>query len=371
MKTNNDYQMFFQGYLEALTDIDGDQREFGAKVKMFNSSAKEHLIDIEKTFHYTSAITPIYSKKFRDFYSLSYILKKLIFIKFFNGAKVPHKSLKSFRDYVVFHLMDYVDFAFDDATYRLGSQKNFELLVTRGEDINTIFLIMSAKGKKLIFRFYHNKKYISDKTFDTWLKKIIKKEEKHQIKKVKKYGIREYKIHNFLYKDYDKESLLESAYEILVCSNKQSKSMKKICAQEHWKLKKLIPLYAKGLHEVYGVNLKPIEEIAHWRVIRQLFNVGYKEKYKCKKRLKDMLNAIEEYNQKFQTSKSRENYPSNNLYGYSISPELHRFLTDFENTIKTYKKDKLIVDFLKKRYNQESEQGVWKAIFQHLKALGH
>lgn len=56
MKTNNDYQMFFQGYLEALTDIDGDQREFGIRVKMFNSSHKNHLKDIEKEFKYQEPI---------------------------------------------------------------------------------------------------------------------------------------------------------------------------------------------------------------------------------------------------------------------------------------------------------------------------
>ena len=67
MKTNNDYQMFFQGYLEALTDIDGDQREFGASVKMFNSSAKEHLIDIEKEFNYKDRIKTIYTKQIRIF----------------------------------------------------------------------------------------------------------------------------------------------------------------------------------------------------------------------------------------------------------------------------------------------------------------
>jgi hypothetical protein len=51
-----DYQMFFQGYLEALTDIDGDQREFGIRVKMFDSSNKKHLKDIEKEFKYQESI---------------------------------------------------------------------------------------------------------------------------------------------------------------------------------------------------------------------------------------------------------------------------------------------------------------------------
>ena len=369
MKTNNDYQMFFQGYLEALTDIDGDQREFGVYIRMFNSSSKEHFLDIQKKFNYKEPINLIYSKKFRNFYSLSYILKKLIFIKFFNGVKVPKKSLKSFRDYVVFHLMDYIDFSFNDAAYELGSKKSFELLVKRDKNINTIFLVMSSRGKKLIFRFYHNKKYISDETFDKWLENLIKKEEKHHIKQIKKWGIREHKINSFRYKEYDKDKILESAYEILVCSDIKSKSMKKICAQNEWKLKKLIPLYAKGLDEVYGTELKPIEEIAHWSAIRKLFKVGYKEEYKFKKRLKHMLNAVKEYNQKFQTKKSMKIYKSNNKYGYSISPELHKFLVYFENVIHKNKKDKAIATVLKKKYQKESMQELWKEIFSQLKQI--
>jgi hypothetical protein len=64
MKTNQDYQMFFQGYLEALTDIDGDQREFGVYVRMFNSSHKEHISDIEKEFGYKEPVEIIDSKRF-------------------------------------------------------------------------------------------------------------------------------------------------------------------------------------------------------------------------------------------------------------------------------------------------------------------
>jgi hypothetical protein len=369
MKTNNDYQMFFQGYLEALTDIDGDQREFGVFVRMFNSSSSKHLLDIQKEFNYKEPINIIYSKKFRNFYSLSYILKKLIFVKFFNGAKVPKKSLKSFRDYVVFHIVDYIDFSFDDAAYVLGSKKSFEILVKRGENINTIFLVISTRSKKLIFRFYHNKKYISDEVFDKWVENMIKKEEENHIAQVKKQGIREHKINSFRYKEYDRDEILESAYEIFVCSNIQSKSIEKICTKEDWKLKKLIPLYEKGLDEIYGKELKPIEEIAHWKVISNIFKVGYKEEFKFKKRLKHMLNAVKEYNQKFQTKESIKKYKLNNKYGYSISPELHDFLIYFEHIIHMNKNDKAITKVLKKKYQKESMQELWKEIFSQLKQI--
>jgi len=44
--------MFLKGYLEALTDIDGKQREFSTYVRVFTSSNKNHLLDIQKEFGY-------------------------------------------------------------------------------------------------------------------------------------------------------------------------------------------------------------------------------------------------------------------------------------------------------------------------------
>jgi len=361
--------MFFQGYLEALTDIDGDQREFGVRVKMFNSSHKDHISDIEKEFWYKEPIEIINSKKFRNFYSIEYILDELIFVKLFNGAKVPKKSVHSFRRYVNFHLTDYIDFSFDDAKYILGSKKKFEMIMTRGEKVNRIFLVMSAKNKKLIFSFYRNKKYVSDKEFDKWTQKIIQREEKRAIAFIQEWGVSQGLISNFLYKNYDKKDILKSTYQISICETKKSKSIEKICAKEKWKLKKLIPLYAKGLDEVYGDELEAVENIAKWGVIKGVFKVGYKEEYKFKERLKDMLKAVKTYNQKFHTKESLKNYPSNNKYGYAISPDIHHFLSDFEKLIKRYKKDKVIAKVLKKKYKKELMIDVWKEIISMLKEI--
>jgi len=372
MKTNNDYQMFFQGYLEALTDIDGDQREFGSYVRMFDSSNKEHLLDIQKAFNYKDRIKTVYTKQIRSF-SIEFFLRRFLFINLFNGARIPKESIDSFRDYVIFHLSDYINFSFYNKKDEFSTNKKLYLFTTRTEHVNKIYFVMYDGNKKLVMCFYRNRKYMSDKDFDKWVKKMIQEEEKSQKKYIrkhfKKWGIKEHKINSFRYKEYDKDEILESAYEILVCSDIKSKSMKKICAQNEWKLKKLIPLYAKGLDEVYGTELKPIEEIAKWRVISSLLKVGYKEEYKFKKRLKHILNAVKEYNQKFQTKKSMKVYKSNNKYGYCISPELHEFLVYFENVIHENKKDKVIATVLKKKYQKESMQELWKEIFSQLKQI--
>jgi len=367
MKTNNDYQMFFQGYLEALTDIDGDQREFGVYVRMFNSSNQDHILDIENEFRYKQPIEIIESKKFRNFYSVEYILDELIFVKLFNGAKVPKKSVDSFRRYVNFHLTDYIDFAFNDAKYTLGRKKRFEMIMARSKDVNQILLVMSAKNKKLIFSFYRNKKYFSNKEFEKWYRQIIQREEQSEVASIQEGGIKETKINNFLYKEYNKNEILESAYEILLCSPIKSKSIETICAKEEWELGELIPLYAKGLDDIYGDKLTPVEEIAKKQVIMSLFKVGYKEEYKFEERLKDMLEAVKIYNRKFQTKKSLKNYPSNNQYGYAISPEIHNFLHSFQEQISTYKSDEAIALELKKKYNKTTMIEVWHEINSVLK----
>lgn len=369
MKTNNEYQMFFQGYLEALTDIDGDQREFGIDVRIFNSLNKDHLLDIEKEFGYKKPIEVVKSKKFRNFYSVEYILKKLIFVKFFNGAKIPKKGIKSFKDYVVFHIIDYIDFSFDDAAYKTGSRKNFEIFIKQGKTINSIFLVMSSKGKKFIMRFYRNKKYVNDIQFDRWVQGILLKEEKNARDSIRKRGIREYYIHNFLYKDYNKEDILDVAEQISVCEDKKSKHIEKICLKDEWKLKELTSLFTKGLDDVYGKELKSVVDIAQWKVISSILKVGYKEKYKFKERLADMLKAVKIYNKKFENKKSRKEYKFNNKYGYSISPQINDFMIDFEKTIERYKNDKKIAEFLKNKYKEKTMDKVWKKIFSELKSI--
>lgn len=361
MKTINDYQMFFQGYLEALTDIDGAQREFGVLVRMFNSTRKEHLLDIQREFEYQEPIKPIYTKKFRNFYSVENILEKLIFVNFFNGAKVPKKSLNSFRSYVRFHLMDYIDFSFDDASYKYGKNKDFEIFAKRGKDVNAIFLVMHSKNKKLVFRFYRNKKYVSDKAFDKWYKKILKHEEKARKAYIKKHGMQFLAINSFIYKDYDKRTILRDAEVLSICSKIKSDSIEKICNQDEWKLKELISVYRQGLNDIYGDTLASVESVAKLVVNRSLTSIHY-DKMLFQTRLDNALEAIEEYNKKFHSKKSLKKYKDNNRYGHSISIKMHDLLSDFEKIIKEKREDKKIAKALKKKYKKETMLDVWKAI---------
>lgn len=361
MKTINDYQMFFQGYLEALTDIDGEQREFGIYVRMFKSTQKDHLSDIQREFGYEKPIEPIYSKKFRNFYSVGSILEKLIFVNLFNGAKIPKKSVKSFRKYVLFHLSDYIDFSFDDASWKIGSKKNFEIFIKRGEKTNTIFLVMNTKNKKLVFRFYRNKKYVSDKAFNKWYREIIENEEKVRISRIKKHGMHLLAINSFIYKNYDKHTMLRDAEVLSVCAKIKSDSIEKICNQEDWKLKELIPLYAQGLNDIYGDKLPSTESVAMIVVQKSFTSIHY-DKMLFQKRLDNALGVIEEYNKKFHSTTSLKKYKNNNRYGHSISIKMHELLSDFESIIKEKKDDKKIVKALKKKYKKETMLDVWKAI---------
>ncbi len=365
MKTMQDYQMFFQGYLEALTDIDGDQREFGINVKFFSSSDQEHLNDIQNEFEFNTPIEIVFSKNFRNFYRLEKILKELLFIKFLNGAQIPPESIEDFRDYVVFHLMDYIDFAFDDAAYRLGKRKNFTLIASRDKKVNHIFLIMSAEGKKLIFSFYHNKKYITNEAFDSWYQQMLANEEEHHVAAVKDAGIRG--VNSFLYKEYDKEKMLDLAEALSICIDRKSPSIEKISASNQWGAEELIPLLQQGLNELYQENLPDINEIAIQRILGAIVENGVQKERGFQQVFDQILLAIEEYNQKFHTLESRRIYAQNNRYGISLSKQLHSFLCYFEAIIENSSNDKEVANALKKEYQKDSMLEVWKSVFEEIK----
>jgi hypothetical protein len=369
MKTKNDYAMFFQGYLEALTDIDGDQREFGANVRMFKSNKKNHLQDIEKHFGFRESLTVINSKKFRNFYSVERILGDLLFVNLFNGAKIPKESIDSFRSYVIFHLLDYIDFSFNDVTYRLGKKKKFEIIQVKGERVNYIFLVMSAEGKKLVISFYRNKKYFSDEKFMQWYDDIIKKEEEIYIASIKERGVSNANIHSFIFERYNKEDILETAYKIFICSEVESKAINKICTDEKLKLSDVIKLFRQGLEDVHLEHYKTPEEVARLYICSNLIKAGLKRKYHFQERFDGMMEIVGEYNQKFQNKKSLKKYKKNNKFGYAISPNVHKILSSFKKILDTFDKDTDIETALKKAYKKDEIADVWKEMIQKIKPI--
>ena len=191
--------------------------------------------------------------------------------------------------------------------------------------------------------------------------KILKHEEKVRIAGIKKRGIRFVNINSFIYKDYDKCAILRDAEVLSICSEIKSDSIKKICNQDEWKLKELIPVYRQGLNDIYGDTLPSVESVAMIVVRKSLTSVHY-DKMLFQTRLDNALEAIEEYNKKFHSKKSLKKYKYNNKYGHSISIKMHDLLSDFEKIIKEKKEDKKIAKALKKKYKKETMLDVWKAI---------
>lgn len=210
---------------------------------------------------------------------------------------------------------------------------------------------------------------MSDKAFDKWNQKLFAQLDKIEREAIQKDGVSKSLINAFHYKEYDKEEILDVAEQISICETKKSKSIEKICAKEKWKLKKLIPLFAKGLNDIYGKELQPIEESAKWRVISSMWRVGYKNEMLFQKRLKYMLKAIKVYNQKFHTKKSLKKYKANNRYGYAISPDMHTFLRSFKRLIDKHKNDEDIAKALQQKYQKESMKEVWREINSRLREI--
>lgn len=372
MKSNNDYTMFLTGYLEALTDIDGDMREFGASVKVFDSNHSDHINDIKRVFGFDIDFKIVSHKKYRNFYSIERILSDLIFLKPFGDAKIAKKDIEYFKQYTIFHLLDYVDFAFDDATYRLGGKKKFELLSVLGKKSNYIFLIASAEGKKLIMRFYRNKKYFTNKAFISWTKEIIQNQKDKYIADTKehyeKYGLSQKKIDNFLYQRYNAKNIVYLSYELLYCLGAESNAINTICSDDDLKLEELIPLFKQGLKDMDMFTLDNIQDTARWLVLQHFFDAGRIEDFRLQKRFDGAIVAIDEFNKKFQTKDKLKQFRNYGKYGDAISSNIHDILIEIKNILEYSSDNKMQEQMLKELYKKDTLKDIWIEIGDKIKS---
>ena len=324
MKTNLEYEMFLSGYLEALSDIDGKQREFGARVRVFDSDKQDSLQDIKKAFPSLKYDEILDKKRFFDFYSLKYILQRVLLINPFETDKIPKDNLDNVRGYVVFHLLDYIDFAFDDASYRFGHNKRFELIAISSQSVNYLFFVLSHDTKRVIIKFYVNKKYHSNQEFIKWYQDIIKDEYEYSKSKIKNLGISciSNALDKFVFKRYNRDDIIYTAYQISLLFNSiNSKALDIILTQEDISQNKLIELFGQLLVDV-GIELNSPDKVAFIYIIKACII----SEYKPQEIYKQTIDIIQEYNQKFLPQDKRES----NQNGALISPLIEKFLQEIE-----------------------------------------
>jgi len=174
-----------QGYLEALDDINGGQREFTTVVTLISSEKDDLLTEIEMFSKNISMKNPkvIKRKNYKDLCGIDSFLNLLLFPKPFSGLyppwdthSLPMEVLKPYKDYCLAHISDYIDFAFNEAGMgKRELERDVELLLIDNENQYLICIVMKYKNVKM-FLFFYKKLFLKD-DFIQLFDQLVKQEE--------------------------------------------------------------------------------------------------------------------------------------------------------------------------------------------------
>jgi len=169
---NNKVVEFINGYLAAFNDIDGEEkREFITNIKLISSDNADVKLELEKTFEFLVDVKVIKKECFTDDKGLEYLFEKLILIKPFGRDEVSYDKLNEYRNYVIFHLIDYLDFAFEEAGIGLENTKTLQIIHGKDKNQDFIVLIITYKNIKLFFLFFS--KVLNRVDFIDWFNSIV------------------------------------------------------------------------------------------------------------------------------------------------------------------------------------------------------
>jgi len=196
--SNNSYIQFINGYLDSLCDIDGEQREFSASFSMIQSDKISLESEFKSAFEFMEDIEIIQDIVYKNSYGITYFLEKLLLVKPFKGlyetssdVYIPQEVVQTYRDYIIFHLQDFFDFAFEEVEEGL-SLNNFDiqllLVKYKNNRDNSIGYFISitkeVKNVKQFLNFYRNN--YTEKDFLKLFDEIIAWQEKREQKSKEK-----------------------------------------------------------------------------------------------------------------------------------------------------------------------------------------
>ena len=148
---------FINGYLAAFNDIDGEEkREFITNVKLISSNCSDIKLELETIFEFLRDVKIIQTKYFSDDNGIEYLFEKLIIIEPFGKNEVSEDKLNKYRDYVIFHLIDYLDFSFEEVGIGLENTKTLQIIHGKDKSKNFIVLVVTHQNIKLFFLFFRN-----------------------------------------------------------------------------------------------------------------------------------------------------------------------------------------------------------------------
>jgi len=154
------------GYLDALSDISGRQREFYTRLFLLESNDTPIKEQLKELLNIDDLLKVLDKKTYNNGH-IQYFLEKLILFKPFSGLygnnevhTIPDKVLKEYRDYIIFHLSDYVDFALEEENIPYPYKSDMTLMLLEESEKLFIVLVQNVEDKELIWIFWqHNYSY--------------------------------------------------------------------------------------------------------------------------------------------------------------------------------------------------------------------
>ena len=160
---NNIYVNRIQGYLNALDDISGGQREFSTVVSLISSETTNIVDEIYLCSKNINIKDIQILKQTSCKYCTDSLFKILLLPKAFSGLYppyneyyIPNNILKPYLNYIISHLQDFIDFAFGEEGLNTKEviDKQIEVLLIKNQEEYLIILSIQSKNIKFFIFFF-------------------------------------------------------------------------------------------------------------------------------------------------------------------------------------------------------------------------
>ena len=151
-KIENKWSNHINGYLDAISDLDAAQREISIGAG-YIVSTENNISEFLKLIFEDENESIVIKQKTYNGYSIEFFLEKLLLIKPFSGLynlhieyKLPSSLIDEYRHYIIFHLSDYIDFAYEEEGINCVGKNEIQLTLLKKDDD---FFISLQKSKKI------------------------------------------------------------------------------------------------------------------------------------------------------------------------------------------------------------------------------
>lgn len=169
----NRWVSHIEGYLSALSDISGGQREFFLRVSLLEKSQVDLEDKIELILDNKMKFKIIKKLEYKDAH-ITHFLENFILLKPFTGLytesekhMVPHRTQREYKDYMLFHLGDYIDFALEEENINLRSKQDIDFVLMKNNEQVFMVIFQKVEDVELIWMFYQ-KGNEEEKVLDTF-----------------------------------------------------------------------------------------------------------------------------------------------------------------------------------------------------------